>query len=189
LSRPARTGSHELKHEGFTGCSAARSATACSFGAGRVRDWTAELVGIATALRALPGDFVLDSEAVAHCEAGLPDFHRLMVRDGLVLRYDSGRTDDGLPGGEGAFLACSFWLADAYVMLGRLDDARHLFDRLLALRNDVGLLAEEYDPELSRQLGNVPQAFSHVALVNTAFNLSRAVKPVAQRAEQEAVHA
>ena len=113
---------------------------------------------------------------------------RDLMRDGLVLRYDSGRTDDGLPGGEGAFLACSFWLADAYVILGRLDDARRLFDRLLALRNDVGLLAEEYDLELSRHLGNVPQAFSHVALVNTAFNLSRAIKPVEQRAEQKAVH-
>ena len=81
-------------------------------------------------------------------------------------------TDDGLPPGEGAFLACSFWLADAYVLLGRLDERARLFERLLALRNDVGLLAEEYDPDSRRQLGNFPQAFSHVALINTAHNLA-----------------
>jgi GH15 family glucan-1,4-alpha-glucosidase len=79
------------------------------------------------------------------------------------------------------FLACSFWLADAYVMLGRVDEARALFERLLALRNDVGLLSEEYDTRLRRQVGNFPQAFSHVALVNTAHNLSHATKPVHQR--------
>ena len=110
---------------------------------------------------------------------------RLMV-DGLVLRYDSGVTEDGLPPGEGAFLACSFWLADNYLLLGRRDDARALFERLLALRNDVGLLAEEYDPRLRRQVGNFPQAFSHVALVDTALNLSHrataAPRPAAQRA-------
>jgi GH15 family glucan-1,4-alpha-glucosidase len=74
-------------------------------------------------------------------------------------------------------------------MLGRLDDARRLFERLLRLRNDVGLLAEEFDPETSRQLGNTPQAFSHVGLVNTAFNLSRTSRPVDQRAEQRPLHA
>jgi GH15 family glucan-1,4-alpha-glucosidase len=108
-----------------------------------------------------------------------------LVVDGFVLRYDSERTDDGLPPGEGAFLACSFWLADNYVMLGRHDDARAMFERLLSLRNDVGLLAEEYDPALKRQAGNFPQAFSHIALVDTAFNLSRlehAEKPAHQRA-------
>jgi GH15 family glucan-1,4-alpha-glucosidase len=84
--------------------------------------------------------------------------------DGLVLRYDSAATDDGLPQGEGAFLACSFWLADNLVLIGRHDDARSLFERLLALRNDVGLLAEEYDTRVGRQVGNCPQAFSHVAL-------------------------
>ena len=97
---------------------------------------------------------------------------RLAV-DGLVLRYDSDLTNDGLPPGEGAFLACSFWLADAYVLLGRHDDARALFERLLALRNDVGLLSEEYDPVAKRFLGNFPQAFSHVALVATGLNLER----------------
>ena len=91
-----------------------------------------------------------------------------------MLRYDAMLTDDGLPGGEGAFLACSFWLADNYLLLGRDADARTLFTRLLDVRNDVGLLAEEYDPSKKRQVGNFPQAFSHIALVNTAFNLERA---------------
>ena len=107
---------------------------------------------------------------------------RHLFVDGFVLRYNSATTDDGLPAGEGAFLACSFWLADAYVMLGRLDDARRLFERLLAIRNDLGLLAEEFDTRSERQVGNFPQAFSHVALVNTAHNLSRATKPAEQRA-------
>jgi len=98
---------------------------------------------------------------------------RHLLVDGLVLRYDSAATDDGLPAGEGAFLACSFWLADNYVLQGRFDDAHALFERLLSLRNDVGLLAEEYDPRSKRQLGNFPQAFSHIALVGTAFNLGR----------------
>jgi GH15 family glucan-1,4-alpha-glucosidase len=79
---------------------------------------------------------------------------------------------DGLPPGEGAFLACSFWLADNLALMGRLDEAREQFERLLSLRNDLGLLAEEYDSGLGRQLGNFPQAFSHVALVNTARHLS-----------------
>jgi GH15 family glucan-1,4-alpha-glucosidase len=108
---------------------------------------------------------------------------RELVVDGLVLRYDSGRAQDGLPPGEGAFLACSFWLADAYLLLGRRDDAERLFRRLAGLCNDVGLLAEEYDPHDKRQLGNFPQAFSHVALINTAFNLTRAEKPAEQRSE------
>jgi GH15 family glucan-1,4-alpha-glucosidase len=105
---------------------------------------------------------------------------RLFV-NGFLLRYDTHSSDDGLPGGEGAFLACSFWLADAYVLTGRLDAARNLFERLLQLRNDVGLLAEEYDTDAHRLVGNFPQAFSHVALVNTAHNLSRASKPAEQR--------
>ena len=107
---------------------------------------------------------------------------RELMPDGLVLRYDTATSDDGLPAGEGAFLACSFWLVDAYVLLGRLDDAREMFERLLALRNDVGLLAEEYDTRARRLVGNFPQAFSHIALINTAHNLSRATKPAQQRA-------
>jgi GH15 family glucan-1,4-alpha-glucosidase len=97
---------------------------------------------------------------------------RLLI-DGFVMRYDSEKAHDGLPPGEGAFLACSFWLADNYALVGRREEAERLFERLLSLRNDVGLLAEEYDPRLKRQVGNFPQAFSHVGLVNTALNLAR----------------
>jgi GH15 family glucan-1,4-alpha-glucosidase len=106
----------------------------------------------------------------------------LMV-DGLVLRYHTTETDDGLPPGEGAFLACSFWYVDNLALAGRFDEAREMFERLLELRNDVGLLAEEYDPRARRQLGNFPQAFSHVALIDSAYNLSARedVKPAAQR--------
>jgi GH15 family glucan-1,4-alpha-glucosidase len=97
-----------------------------------------------------------------------------LLANGLVMRYDTDRTEDGLPPGEGAFLACSFWLADCYAMLGRRDDAVSLFERLLHLANDVGLLSEEYDSSARRFCGNFPQAFSHVAFVNTAFNLAQA---------------
>jgi GH15 family glucan-1,4-alpha-glucosidase len=96
---------------------------------------------------------------------------RELLHEGLVQRYPT-RGQDGLPPGEGEFLACSFWLADCYALTGRGNDARALFERLLALRNDVGLLAEEYDMAGRRQLGNFPQAFSHVGLINTAFNLT-----------------
>ena len=106
-----------------------------------------------------------------------------LVQDGFVLRYSTEKVDDGVGGREGAFLACSFWLVDAYVMQGRLDRAEELFERLLGLRNDLGLLAEEYDPILKRQVGNFPQGFSHIGLVNSAFNLTRADGPAQQRAE------
>ena len=96
-----------------------------------------------------------------------------LLADGFVLRYDTDNTDDGLPPGEGAFLACSFWLADTYVLLGRRDDAVRIFERLLALRNDVGLLSEEYDPQLKRLCGNFPQGFSHIGLLSTAFTLAQ----------------
>jgi GH15 family glucan-1,4-alpha-glucosidase len=96
---------------------------------------------------------------------------RELLHDGLVLRYDTNAGVDGLEGGEGAFLACSFWMADNLAMSGRRDEALALFERLLSLRNDVGLLAEEYDPVAKRLVGNFPQAFSHVALINTAWNL------------------
>jgi GH15 family glucan-1,4-alpha-glucosidase len=107
---------------------------------------------------------------------------RHLMDDGLVLRYRPERTDDGLGSQEGAFLACSFWLADNLVLLGRYDDARTLFERLLSLRNDVGLLSEQYDARAQRMVGNFPQAFSHVALINTAHNLSMYEKPAEQRA-------
>ncbi|MBV6695681.1 glycoside hydrolase family 15 protein [Kitasatospora aureofaciens] len=100
----------------------------------------------------------------------------LSTEDGFVLRYpthdETGSNVDGLSGHEGAFLACSFWLADDLAMIGRVQEARELFDKLLALRNDLGLLAEEWDPRAKRQLGNFPQAFSHVALADTAMRLT-----------------
>ena len=94
-----------------------------------------------------------------------------LLRDGFVKRYETQRVEDGLPAGEGAFLACSFWLADNYKLMGREPEAEELLQRLLRLQNDVGLLAEEYHPEAKRLVGNFPQAFSHVALVNTITNL------------------
>jgi GH15 family glucan-1,4-alpha-glucosidase len=104
-----------------------------------------------------------------------------LMRGGFVERYKAGSSVDGLTGKEGVFLACSFWLADNYVLQGRHDEARKLFETLLVLRNDVGLLSEEYDPEGKRFLGNFPQAFSHVSLVNTALNLTRERKPAEHR--------
>jgi GH15 family glucan-1,4-alpha-glucosidase len=111
---------------------------------------------------------------------------RRLVVDGLVFRYDTGETEDGLPPGEGAFLACSFWLVDNLILQGRAAEARAMYERLLALRNDVGLLAEEYDSRAKRQMGNFPQAFSHVALVNTAYNLTRSEGPAEERADRGA---
>jgi len=99
------------------------------------------------------------------------EIERRLMADGFVLRYETGSGVDGLPVGEGAFLACSFWLVDNYILQGRRTDATRLFNKLIKLTNDVGLLAEEYDPRAKRMLGNFPQAFSHVALVNSALNL------------------
>jgi GH15 family glucan-1,4-alpha-glucosidase len=108
---------------------------------------------------------------------------RGLMHDGLVRRYDTETSDDGLPAGEGMFLACSFWLADAYLMLGRRDDAVRVFERLLSLRNSLGLLSEQYEPRTRRLVGNFPQAFSHLALVNTASNLAHDRKPYEQRSQ------
>ena len=108
---------------------------------------------------------------------------RELLRDGLVLRYSTEQALDGLPPGEGVFLPCSFWLADNYVLQGRRAEAVALFERLLGLRSDVGLLAEEYDPVRRQLLGNYPQAFTHVGLVNTALNLCRARGPAHERAQ------
>jgi len=112
----------------------------------------------------LPGN---DPRMVATVEA----IERELMHDGFVARYDTARAKDGLPPGEGVFLACSFWMVSSLKAIGRLDDARKLFERLLALCNDVGLLSEEYDVSARRLVGNFPQAFSHIALVNAAFDL------------------
>jgi GH15 family glucan-1,4-alpha-glucosidase len=107
---------------------------------------------------------------------------RELAADGIVRRYLTHQTDDGLAGSEGSFLICSFWLADALAMIGRVGEARDLYDRLVALRNDVGLLAEEYDVASGRMLGNFPQAFSHLGLVNTAWHLTTAESPLRKSA-------
>ncbi len=108
-----------------------------------------------------------DSRVISTVEA----IERELMPNGLVLRYNTAKVDDGLPPGEGVFLACSFWMVSCLKAIGRARDARRLFNRLLKLRNDLGLLAEQYDPQLKRQVGNFPQAFSHIALVNAAFYL------------------
>jgi GH15 family glucan-1,4-alpha-glucosidase len=102
---------------------------------------------------------------------------RRLVRDGFVDRYETESGVDGLPPGEGAFLLCTFWLADNYALLGRADDAKRTFETLLTIRNDVGLLSEEYDPHARRLLGNFPQAFSHIGIINTARNLTERLGP------------
>jgi GH15 family glucan-1,4-alpha-glucosidase len=110
---------------------------------------------------------------------------RELMVDGLVHRYppEGSQSVDGLPPGEGTFLACTFWLADNLALMGRREEALAIFERLLTLRNDVGLLAEEFQPSSGRQLGNFPQAFSHVALVNTANYLSEGPVPWARHRE------
>jgi GH15 family glucan-1,4-alpha-glucosidase len=122
----------------------------------------------------LVGFLPASDERVAGTVAAI---ERELMRDGFVMRYSHEGTErvDGLPGGEGAFLACSFWLADCLYLLGRVDAARALFVRLLGLCNDVGLLSEEYEPSSGRLVGNFPQALSHLSLVNTAHNLSTGV--------------
>jgi GH15 family glucan-1,4-alpha-glucosidase len=107
-----------------------------------------------------------------------------LTRDGFMERYPTSSGVDGLPPGEGAFLICSFWLADNLALQGRAEEARELFERLLALRNDVGLLSEEYDPQAQRLVGNFPQAFSHLGLINTARNLDHAGGPAEDRQRQ-----
>jgi GH15 family glucan-1,4-alpha-glucosidase len=110
---------------------------------------------------------------------------RLLIDGEFVLRYETENVTDGLPAGEGAFLACSFWLVDNYILQGRHVEAQKLFDRLLSCCNDVGLLAEEFDPLTGRMLGNFPQAYSHVGLINSALNLNREKGPAEERAESQ----
>jgi GH15 family glucan-1,4-alpha-glucosidase len=102
------------------------------------------------------------------------------------MRYEPDNAADGQPPGEGAFLACSFWLVDNYILQGRYAEARKLFDRLVSRCNDVGLLAEEFDPLNGRMLGNFPQAYSHVGLINSALNLSQQTGPAEERSESQA---
>ena len=110
---------------------------------------------------------------------------RLLIDGEFVLRYETENSGDGLPPGEGAFLACSFWLVDNYILQGRYVEARTVFERLLARCNDVGLFAEEFDPQNGRMLGNFPQAYSHVGLINCALNLSRQTGPAEERSEAQ----
>jgi GH15 family glucan-1,4-alpha-glucosidase len=114
-------------------------------------------------------------------KATVREIEKRLIHKGLVQRYETETEVDGLPPGEGAFLACSFWLADNYVLMGRRPEAVRLFGRLTRLANDVGLYAEEYDPDEKRMLGNFPQAFSHVALINTALNLMISEKKIARK--------
>jgi GH15 family glucan-1,4-alpha-glucosidase len=124
-----------------------------------------------------------DARVVGTLEA----IRRELSVDGLIQRYSPKRDGvDGLPGGEGAFLSCTFWLIDNLVMMGRYGEAREIFERLLTIRNDVGLLAEEYDAHTGRHLGNFPQAFSHVFLINSAQNLTRYEGPAHARARATA---
>ncbi|HEX3664800.1 MAG TPA: glycoside hydrolase family 15 protein [Rhizomicrobium sp.] len=116
------------------------------------------------------------------------EIEKHLMFDGLVLRYGTDSGVDGLPTGEGAFLACSFWLVENYLLQGRRRDAERLFERLLGLANDVGLLAEEYDPDGCRMLGNFPQAFSHVALVNAGLNLLHAEQQKRRRGNHRRRH-
>jgi GH15 family glucan-1,4-alpha-glucosidase len=118
-------------------------------------------------------------------EKTIAAIEKKLIRDGYVMRYSTEQVEDALPPGEGAFLACSFWLVDVYTLQDRTDDAERLFRRLVGLRNDVGLLSEQYDPDRKRLVGNFPQAFSHLALINSAYNLTQARKPVHQRAHDE----
>jgi GH15 family glucan-1,4-alpha-glucosidase len=104
-----------------------------------------------------------------------------LLRDGFVQRYPVNAEVDGLPGSEGVFLLCTFWLADNLALQGRANEARDVFEQLLDCRNDLGLLAEEYSPEKKRLLGNFPQAFSHIGLINTARNLAEKGGPAEVR--------
>jgi GH15 family glucan-1,4-alpha-glucosidase len=113
----------------------------------------------------------------------LAAIEKTMMPNGFVLRHDPRRAADQKPPLEGAFLACSLWLADAYVLSNEIAKAQALFDRVVAVANDVGLLAEQYDGVTRRQAGNFPQALTHIALINTAHNLSDAKKPAMQRSE------
>ncbi|MGD1066400.1 MAG: glycoside hydrolase family 15 protein [Vulcanimicrobiaceae bacterium] len=146
-----------------------------------VQYYGATIVDASALLIPLVGFLPADDPRV---KSTLAAIEKSLLIDGFVRRYEQPTSEvDGLPPGEGAFLACTYWLIDNYVLAGRDDDARDLFARLLAIRNDVGLLSEEYDTRNRRLVGNFPQAFSHVGLVNSAFNLSKCNGPAQQRGE------
>jgi GH15 family glucan-1,4-alpha-glucosidase len=136
-----------------------------------VQYYGATVVDASLLLLAIVGFLPPDDPRIGNTVARI---ERDLMPDGIVLRYNTEKKVDGLSGTEGAFLACSFWMVDNLVMLGRLEDAQELFAKLVGFANDVGLLAEEYDVRSRRMLGNFPQAFSHVALVNSAIGLARA---------------
>jgi GH15 family glucan-1,4-alpha-glucosidase len=116
-------------------------------------------------------------------EGTIAAIERELFVDGFVLRYRTDRVNDGLPAGEGVFLPCSFWLANAYLMQGRREDAEALLERLIGLRNDLGLLSEEYDTKNRRLVGNFPQAFSHLSLVHAVLNFKTGVSAFALKPE------
>jgi GH15 family glucan-1,4-alpha-glucosidase len=144
-----------------------------------VQDYDSELLDASLLMMPLIGFLPATDPRVIGTVAAI---ERDLLSDGLVKRYQTHSNVDGLPPGEGTFLACTFWYADNLALMGRKDEAREVFERLLALRNDVGLLAEEYDTIGKRQVGNFPQAFSHVSLINTAHNLSLSQGPAKTRA-------
>jgi GH15 family glucan-1,4-alpha-glucosidase len=145
-------------------CEKGFSATKSSF----VQAYGSEELDASLLLMPLVGFLPADDSRV---RSTVDAIQRELMPDGLVLRYDTSRVSDGLPPGEGVFLACSFWMVSALKVVGREEEAAKLFERLLALTNDLGLLSEEYDIHEKRLVGNFPQAFSHIALVNAAFDL------------------
>jgi len=155
-------------------CRRAFNSELCAF----TQAYESDLLDASALLIPQVGFLPLDDKRI---QSTVEAIERKLMRDGFVLRYDSAAASDGLPPGEGAFLPCSFWLADAYVLIGRPAEARCLFERLMGLCNDVGLLGEEYDAGAQRLVGNFPQALSHIALVNTAHNIASATKPCEQR--------
>ncbi len=144
-----------------------------------VQDYGSELLDASLLMMPLIGFLPATDPRVMSTVAAIE--HDLLS-DGLVKRYQTRPEVDGLPPGEGTFLACTFWYADNLALMGRHEEAREVFERLLSLRNDVGLLAEEYDTGGKRQVGNFPQAFSHVSLINTAHNLTLSKGPAKTRA-------
>jgi len=155
-------------------CRRAFNSELCAF----TQAYESDLLDASALLIPQVGFLPLDDKRI---QSTVEAIERKLMRDGFVLRYDSAAASDGLPPGEGAFLPCSFWFADAYVLIGRPAEARCLFERLMGLCNDVGLLGEEYDAGAQRLVGNFPQALSHIALFNTAHNIASATKPCEQR--------